>query len=237
MTRFLQQTQIRNRLLATLPAADFARFQPHLERGSYDQGAVMEMPGEPIARAYFPEPGMVSVVVRGADGTRLEVGIIGPEGMTGLALLHGIAEASNSVFVQIPCRAIHIDAGIFCSIIEESRPVHRRLLRYAYAFSIQMAHTILCNGRFTIEVRLARWLLMCHDRADTEDLSLTHEFLSLMLGVRRAGVTTAVRRLEQAGAVKIRRGGLGIRNRDLLLECAGDSYGIPEAEYARIINA
>jgi hypothetical protein len=110
-----------------------------------------------------------------------------------------------------------------------------RFLLYAQAFSVQLAYTVLCNGHFTIDQRLARWVLMSHDRADREDVPLTHGFLSLTLGVRRAGVTTALRSLEGTGAIKARYGGLTIRDRNMLLDRAGDGYGATEGEYARIM--
>jgi CRP-like cAMP-binding protein len=137
--------------------------------------------------------------------------------------------------VQVPCRTLCIEAEAFRRTLTVSRPLHEHLLRYAQVFAVQLAQGALCNAQFTIEQRLARWLLMCHDRADREDLPLTHELLSLMLGVRRAGVTTGLRMLELAGALKTRRGGIGIRDRAILMAIAGACYGVPEAEYARIL--
>ena len=235
MTHPIQQDAIRNQLLQSLPGAEFALLQPDLERGSHEQGAMMEAPGETITHVYFPEPGMVSVVAKTQSGVRLEAGIIGPEGMTGLAVLNGTDRSPHATFVQIPCRALRIEVAAFNRAIKASRPLHDRLLLYAQTFSVQLAYTVLCNGHFTIDQRLARWVLMSHDRADREDLPLTHEFLSLMLGVRRAGVTTALASLEGTGAIKARRGGLSIRDRSTLLVRAGDGYGASETEYARIM--
>jgi CRP-like cAMP-binding protein len=236
MTPLLQQNALRNQLLQSLSVEEFSLLQPHLERGSYEQGAVMEAPGETITHVYFPEPGMVSVVAKTPGGVRLEAGIIGPEGMTGLAVINGTDRSPHEAFVQIPCRAVRLEVAAFNLAIRTSRPLHDRFLLYAQTFSVQLANTVLCNGQFTIDQRLARWLLMSHDRADREDLPLTHEFLSLMLGVRRAGVTTALASLEQTGAIKARRGGLSIRDRRILVERAGDGYGSTETEYARIMT-
>ena len=110
-------------------------------------------------------------------------------------------------------------------------------MRFAYVFSVQVSQTALANGRATIDERLARWLLMCHDRCDREDLPITHETLSLMLGVRRAGVTTALASLAGAGAIGARRGSIRIRDRGVLTEAAGDIYGVAEAEYRRLFPA
>ena len=156
--------------------------------------------------------------------------------MTGLAILHGVDRAPHATFVQIPCRAVRLEAAAFVLAIRTSRALHDHLLLFAQAFSVQQAQTVLCNGHFKIDQRLARWILMAQDRADREDLPLTHEFLSLMLGVRRAGVTNALAALEDTGAIKARRGGLSIRNRPRLVEQAGDGYGASEAEYARIMG-
>ncbi|MCI9880963.1 MULTISPECIES: Crp/Fnr family transcriptional regulator [Methylobacterium] len=205
-------------------------------RCSFDQGARLEAPGESIAAVHFPEPGMISVIAHTVDGCQVEAGIVGPEGMVGLALLNGVSASPHTVLVQVPCRTVQIDAAAFRDALAESRALHEHLLRYAQCFTVQLAQASLCNAHFTIERRLARWLLMCHDRADREDLPLTHETLSLMLGVRRAGVTTGLRLLELAGALKMRRGGIGIRDRAVLLAIAGASYGVPEAEYARLLG-
>jgi CRP-like cAMP-binding protein len=117
-----------------------------------------------------------------------------------------------------------------------SAPLHQHLLRFAQAFMIQLGQTALANGIYQIEQRLARWLLMCHDRVDGDDLFTTHEFLSLMLGVRRAGVTLALQALEDRGLISTKRGQVTVLDRAKLEGVAGDSYGVPEAEYARLIG-
>ena len=197
----------------------------------------MEMPNQSITHVYFPEPGVVSIVAHAPMGMRLEAGIVGPEGMTGLSLLNGTDRSPNETFVQIPCRAWCIDADMLRRVLREHREIHDHFLLYAQAFAVQMGQSVLANGRCTIGERLARWILMCHDRADREDLPLTHEFLSLMLGVRRAGVTTILQSFGRSGAIGTRRGGVVVRDRVGLLEAAGDSYGVPEAEYERLLGS
>ena len=118
----------------------------------------------------------------------------------------------------------------FARRCRESKSLHQVLLRQGYAFTVQMAQTALANGRHKLEERLARWLLMAHDRVDGDELPLTHEFLSLMLGVRRSGVSVALKILEREGMVKARRGGVVITDRDGLEECANGAYCSPEAE-------
>ncbi|GJE17884.1 Crp/Fnr family transcriptional regulator [Methylobacterium marchantiae] len=236
MKHDLDQGAVRNRLLTTLTAAEFALLAPDLKRVSLEQGYVVQEPLQPIPHVFFPEPGVVSVVARTSAGERLEAGVIGPEGMTGLAIIHGIDRSPNEIFVQIPCRAWRIETGRLLAAIAESTSLQNHLLRFAHAFSVQVAQTVICNGRFTIDERLARWLLMCHDRSDREDLPLTHEFVSLMLGIRRSGTTMGLQRLIRAGGVTAKRGIIGIRDRGVLIEAAGDTYGLPEAEYERVMH-
>lgn len=231
------QHSIRNQLLALLPSKDMATLQPYLRRQSMEQGHVMEAPNEAISHVYFPEPGVVSIVAHAPTGMRLEAGIVGPEGMTGLALLNGADRSPNETFVQIPCRAWCIEAEVLRRVLREHRGIQDHFLLYAQAFAVQMAQSVLANGRCTIGERLARSILMCHDRADREDLPLTHEFLSLMLGVRRAGVTTSLQSLEGSEAILMRRGVVVVRDRAVLLEAAGDSYGVPETEYERLLGS
>jgi len=237
MTSLIDQVGLRNKLLANLTPDLFALLAPHLSQVSLEQEYLIETPNEAISEVCFPGPGVVSVVAQTPGGARLETGLIGPEGMTGLPLLHGLDSTPHECFVQIPCRVLRIDAKDFREAVESNHALHLYFLRYAHVFSIQVSHTALCNGRFTIEQRLARWLLMCHDRVDREDIALTHELLSLMLGVRRAGVTTALRDLMIFGALVIHRGTIVIRDRTRLLGAAGEAYGTPEAQYAALIPA
>lgn len=237
MPQIIQQSEVRNRLLATLASDTFALLQPRLERVSLEQGTLLEQPGEPVMRVYFPEPGVVSVVACAASGVRLEAGVVGPEGMTGLSLLSGVDRPAYQCLVQVPCRALCLGADGFRDALRVNRDLHDHLLRFAYLFQVQLTQTVLCNGRLVVNERLARWLLMCHDRADREDLPLTHEFLAMMLGVRRPGITTALQMLESAGALKMRRGVVAIRDRAVLLAAAGDGYGVPEAEYERVLGS
>ena len=131
---------------------------------------------------------------------------------------------------------MRIRADDLCRAVAARASLHKHLLRFVQAFTIQTAQTALSNGCHVIEQRLARWLLMCHDRVDGDELATTHEFLSLMLGVRRAGVTLALQALEDRGLISTKRGQITVLNRAKLEAVAGDSYGVPEAEYARLIG-
>ena len=153
------------------------------------------------------------------SGKPIEVGLIGREGMTGLAVVLGNDRNSNEVFMQAPGQGHCIRANDLRKAIDKSVTLHRSMLRYAHAFLEQATRTAVANGRSKIEERLARWLLMADDRLDGPELSLTHEFLAMMLGVRRPGVTTAVQHLEGAGVITKRRGRIVITDRAALKRC------------------
>lgn len=230
------QSEINNLLLKNMKPEIFDLVSQYLSRISLEQHHSIEISNEPIASVCFPEFGVISVVARTFNGNRLETGLIGPEGMTGTSLLYGVDRTPSDTFVQIPVRVASIPASNFCDAIAKSRELHEYLLRYAYAFLMQSANTAFCNSMFGIDQRLARWLLMSHDRVNREDIMLTHEFLAVMLGVRRAGVTTALRNFGKKGAIKIVRGTITISDRDLLLSIAGDAYGIAEKTYISVMD-
>jgi CRP-like cAMP-binding protein len=232
----LAQSAAQNRLLTALAPSDFIRLSSLLEPVSLEFGDRLEEAGQVVGHIYFPGPGAASVIASTPDGRRLEVGMIGPEGMSGLALLQGTVWAAHDILVQIPFRAQRIRADDLSRLLSESPALHATFLKFAHAFFVQVSQTALCNGHYTIEQRLSRWILMCHDRADREDLPLTHEYLSAMLGVRRAGITTALRSLERAGAVGVKRGSISVRDRDALVAIAGGAYGASEAEYERLFG-
>jgi CRP-like cAMP-binding protein len=237
MQRQSQASFSRNRLLSALPEQDFEELRPKLRRVELTMRQVLEEPNEPISHVYFPDPSVTSVVAITPHNERLEVGLFGPEGMSGLALLNGTDRSPHQTFIQVPGQAIRIEADDFRAALDASAPLRRLLLLYSQAQTIQIAYTALANGRFTIDERLARWLLMCHDRIDGETFPITHEFMALMLGIRRAGVTNALQTLETSGVIKAGRGRIEILDRDELRAGAGDCYGVPEAEYERLIGS
>ena len=226
----------RNRLLAIMSPGDYAILEPLLERVTLKQGQVLEVPNKPIEYVYFIENGVVSVVVVNAQDHRIEVGVVGLDGMTGVPVILGDDRSSNSTYMQIGGDGYRIPVAAFRAALEQSVTLKALLLRCARAFLTQTAHTALANGRAKLEERLARWLLMAHDRMDTNLVPLTHEFLAVMLGVRRAGVTVALKNFEQLGLVTTKRGELTVASRDGLEKTAGSFYGVPEAELRRLIG-
>jgi CRP-like cAMP-binding protein len=229
------QSGVHNRLLRTLSPEDFGLLQPHLEHLSVTRGEVLIPPNGPIEHIHFPEHGIGSIVANTNDGRRIEVGIFGRDGMSGTPLLLGTDQTPHETFIQVPGAVLRMGADQLRDAIRQSPSLHGLFLRYVQAFQVQTAYTALSNGGYGIEERLARWLLMCHDRLDGDELPLTHEFLGIMLGVRRSSVTLAIQLLEGAQAIEARRGRLTLVDRAKLEGIAGDSYGPPEAEYERLI--
>jgi CRP-like cAMP-binding protein len=225
--------EFRNHILASLSEADFALIKNRLEKVELGQRASLEERNRPIEKIYFPESGIASVVaVSGQE--QVEAGIIGREGMTGIAVILGDDRSANTTFIQVAGSGQWLDSGVLRKAMQKSASLRRLCLRFVQAFMTQMSHTALANGRAKVEERLARWLLMAHDRLDDKELPLTHEFLALMLGVRRAGVTTALQGLEEQSLISVKRGLIMMENRDGLVKLAGALYGVPEAEYRRL---
>jgi len=212
-----------NQPLAALQPTDFARLEPHLQPFPLVVRADIELPNQAFARVVFPSSGLVSVVAHEGE-YQLEVGIIGREGMTGTALLLGADTSPQQSFVQVAGEAVAIDTKEFKRALGERPSLWKSLLRYVHDLRLQTAQTALANGRCTIEERLARWLLMTQERIGSTDIPFTHEFLSLMLGVRRPGITVALQALEGQRAVKNSRGLISILKREKLVDLAGGAY-------------
>jgi CRP-like cAMP-binding protein len=184
---------------------------------------------------YFIEEGVASVIADGGPRMAMELGLIGREGMVGLALVYEDTENPYQTIVQVPGNAIQVDAKKLRSLMQEDGAVRRVLMRFARAFSIQVAATALANGRSKLDERLARWLIMVGDRAGPK-FPITHEFISIMLGVRRSGVTTAVQLLESQGLIRASRGAITLLDREGLVRAANSAYGFAEKHYERLLG-
>jgi CRP-like cAMP-binding protein len=224
-----------NTLIACLPAQEAIRLAPLLERVVLKQRDVLIEPFQPISHVHFFEGGLSSEIAINADNSRIEVGCIGREGLSGLPVVLGTKSTPHRSFVQSGGKALRIRADDLQQAMDDLPLLRQLLLRYAQVFMIQIAATALADGRYKVEQRLARWLLMSQDRLG-DKLNLTHDFLALMLGVRRPSVTEALHVLEGEGMIKAARGLITIRSREKLEELAGGSYGVPESEYRRIIS-
>jgi CRP-like cAMP-binding protein len=225
-----------NRILSCLSAGDLALLEPHLATTDLTVRKQLELGRRPIEYAYFPESGIVSVVANGDNNRSIEVGLIGRDGMTGLAIVMGTDRSAHHTYVQVAGHGRRIRADDLRDAIRMSATLHQRLLQYAHAFLMQTGYTAMANGRSKIEERLARWLLMAHDRTDGDSIALTHEFLSIMLGVRRPGVTHALNLLERIGLIHAQRGAITIIDREGLEENSNGAYGAPEAELNRLFG-
>lgn len=221
-----------NKILASLGADDVALLLPMLSPVELPVRRQLETPGRPIQYAHFMRTGIASIVVSTGGNYSVEVGIIGNEGVTGLPLLMKTNIAVHQTFMQSEGSAWRAEAADLIEAMERSPRLRDALLRYAHTFMVQMSFTALANGKYKLEERLARWLLMAQDRGDAGKIKLTHEFLGLMLGTRRAGVTIALRQFDKQGFIATRRG-IIIKDRKRLEEAANGSYGTPEAEYER----
>jgi CRP-like cAMP-binding protein len=226
----------RNRLLAALSREDLALLQPHLRSIDLPVKMDIERPGRRIETVCFMEAGIASVVAVRADETRVEVGLIGCEGMSGTAVVLGGDQSPHSTYIQVAGEGLRIAAHDLRSAMQASGSLHAMLLKFVQVFMVQTAHTAIANARGHLDQRLARWILMAHDRTRDATLPLTHEFLALMLGVRRPGVTETVQNLKRRGLIDSRRNRIVVLNRKGIEQAAGDSYGMPEKEYRRLIG-
>ena len=226
----------RNRLLAMLSPADRDRLALNIETAELDARQILEAPGEVISHVYFVENGLVSIVGTAPQGHRIEIGMVGYEGMSGVGIVLGDDCSPNETMVQSAGSALRISAQALREAITTSPTLASVLLRYAHVFMIQSGQTALANGRGKLDERLARWLLMWDDRIRPEHLTVTHEFLALLLGVRRPGLTDTMNDLESRGLIRASRAKVVILNRKGLKRTANGFYGVPEAEYERALG-
>ncbi|MGH1570311.1 Crp/Fnr family transcriptional regulator [Methylobacterium sp. P31] len=224
----------RNRLLAAMGGEDYAALEPALEPLVLNPGEMLIEAHSPIRNVYFLESGVASIVANASEGS-IEVGLIGYEGMAGLPVVLGTDRTPYSHIVQGTGEALRISTRALRAAIADRPTIFRPLGLYAVAVNVQVAQTAYANASFNVEERLARWILMTQDRSDGEQLLLTHQFLSIMLGVRRPSVTSATHMLEGMGAIRARRGRITVLDRERLIEVAGDSYQVAEAEYERLM--
>lgn len=225
-----------NRILSALPAEEYERLLPHLEEVRLKSGDVISHPDEKIKHVYFPKRGTISVCAVMEDGAQIEVGVIGNEGMFGLPIFFKTDTVPLQAMVQIPDGAIRMSVEAFSYEVEYCEHLRNLLLHYAQAFFMQAAQTAACNRLHRMDGRLARWLLMCQDRTRSELLQLTQEFVSIMLGVRRAGVTEAAAKLRDDGLIDYRRGFIRILDRKGLEAVSCECYAVVRKEFDRLLG-
>jgi CRP-like cAMP-binding protein len=227
--------EIRNRLLKALSPDDLALLTPNLVFDTFPQRHHFEVAGRPFNHICFPQTLVTSIVAKQGD-LLVEVGLIGCEGMTGSAVLLAADRSINASFVQIAGDGFVIPVNDVLTAIQKSESLRLTFLKYVQVLVHQTSHTAVANSVAKLPQRLARWLLMAHDRVPGNTLKLTHEFLAVMLAVRRAGVTETVKKLEEDGLITCSRGVVQVLNRKGLEKIAGQFYGKPEAEYRRLLS-
>ncbi len=225
---------IKNRILSRLTDEEYLRLAPHLESVELTHNQTIYRANEPISHLYFPEHAMISIVSNMEDGSTVEIGVVGREGMAGIHVLLGVETTQNESMVQMPNGGIRIKTEVLLAEFKRGGALQASVLRYMHALIVQISQTAVCNRLHSVEERLARWLLMCRDRAEFNELPLTHEFLAMMLGTRRAGVTGAALSLQAEGFIRYSRGNIVILDRAGLENFACECYGITKAEFDRL---
>jgi CRP-like cAMP-binding protein len=225
-----------NRILARLPEAEAARLAPYLERVPLVPGRVYQEEGEPTAYAYFPESGLLSLVVRLSDGDAVEATSVGHEGMAGLSAYLGSPAAPVQIVAQIAGQAQRLAAHRLRRETTNGSALAAMLARYANARFAATAQSVACNRYHTVYQRCARWILTAHDRVAGEEFELTHEFLSMMLGVRRAGVSEAVAALARASLIDAARGRMRVVNRPGLEHSSCECYAVIQREMEAVVR-
>ncbi|MBD0388857.1 MAG: Crp/Fnr family transcriptional regulator [Nostoc sp. C3-bin3] len=225
-----------NKLLASLPANDYERLVPHLKLVALSNRQILYETGEPITQVYFPNKAVVSIITTMEDGSTVEAGLVSNEGMVGIPVILGDNTTTTTALVQIPGSGMQMDADVLRSEFNRGTALQSALLRYVQGLYTQIAQGSACNRLHKLERRLARWLLTVSDRLQSEEFPLTQEFISQMLGVRRAGVTEAANILSQAGIITYYRGQINILNREALEKTSCECYQIIEDEYVRLLG-
>ena len=233
-----QPTQsYRNRLLRLLPRSDFDALHPHLEAITLEYRQPLFEANRPLRSVYFPVTGVASLVNTMADGSAAEVGTIGNEGIVGLPIILGDELTPMSAYVQVPGSGLHLRAEILRSALQRSAGMRTVILHYTHAFFNQVAQSAACNHFHSLEQRCCRWLLMTHDRVQSDRFLLTQEFLGMMLGVQRTGVNLAARKLKLDGLIDYRRGKVTILNRRELERHSCECYAVSKREFDRLLGS
>ena len=221
-----------NKILRALPHEEFERLRPKLRDVSFDIGKIVYQAEEPIESVYFINHGIISWLATLEDGNTVEAGVIGNEGLAGMSVLLGADSTPNQALCQSDVHALRISRAEMITEFRRNEKLNALILRFLHSMFTQVAQTAACNRLHTLDQRLARWLLMTHDRTDGDRFPLTQEFLSRMLGVRRAGVSVAANSLKQSGLIDYHRGNIRIVNREGLEGLSCECYEIVQQEYA-----
>ena len=224
----------KNRLLAALPAEDYERLLPELMPVRFALGDIIYESQKVMEHVYFPTSSHVSLLYTMKDGSTAEVGLVGNEGLVGIALFMGGDTTPNRAIVQGAGRAFKMKASALQEEFSRGGALQHLLLRYTQALITQISQTAVCNRLHTTEQRLCRWILMTHDRTQSDELEMTHEFISNMLGIQREAVSLVAQRLRETGAINYKRGRIRIIDRGILEEFSCECYQVVKVEHQRL---
>ena len=225
-----------SRLLALLPQEDYERVMPHMERISLSLGQVIYESGGRMSYVYFPTTAIISLLYMMENGSSAEMGVAGNEGLVGVALFMGGNTTPNRAVVQSAGESLRMKSKVLQEEFARGGEFQRLLLRYTQALMTQMSQTAVCNRLHAIEKQLCRWLLLSHDRLDSDELVMTQELIANMLGVRREGVTHAAQRLQESGLISYVRGRIRILDRAGLEAVVCECYKVVKDEYDRLLG-
>lgn len=227
---------IGNRLLAKLPPEELDTLRPHLNRVALAHSQTLIMPGAPIRSVYFPITALASLVTIMEDGSTVESGAVGRDGMVGIPVLLEASTTPMQTLVQIPGEAIEVKAEIIKDVFDKGGAFHTLVHRYIHTLFVVASQSAACNRLHQIGQRLSRWLLMSSDGIASNNIGLTQEYLATMLGVRRAGVTEAALELQGEGLIRYGRGNIEILNREALEARACECYRVVKEEFDRLLG-
>lgn len=227
---------VENRLLAALPGEVYARLAPHLQPISFALGDIVYESSEQMAHLYFPTTCIVSLLYSMSNGATAEMGLVGNDGVVGIALFMGGNTVPNRAVIQVAGDALRVPAPVLQQEFKLGGACQIALLRYTQALITQISQTAVCNRLHLVEQRLCRWLLLCHDRLPSDKIRLTQEYIANMLGVRREGVTNAAGHLQAAGLIRYVRGEITILDRQGLEKASCECYQVVKTEFDRLLN-
>jgi len=227
---------VQNRLLAALPVQDYERLLSQMQPVTFTLGEVVYEFGGQLEFVYFPTSSIISLLYTMENGTSAEMGLTGNDGVVGIALFMGGGTMPNRAVVQSAGDALRMSASVLHTEFVRGGAFQRLLLRYTQALITQISQTAVCNRLHSVEQQLCRWLLLSHDRINTDELIMTQELIADMLGVRREGVTMAAGRLQEGGAIKYVRGRIKIVDRKKLEDTVCECYQVVKTEFDRLLG-
>ncbi|MEH2277359.1 MAG: Crp/Fnr family transcriptional regulator [Nostoc sp.] len=226
-----------NLLLSALPSDLYKQIKNNMEQVELSYGSILNRPGETIKDVYFPLTCLISVTITMMDGITVEAGVVGSREMVGINAFMGGRETTQTEYiVQVPGLAVKMKAHLLLHEFDTNKSLRDVMLKYTQAYMAQLSQNVACNRVHSIKQRMARWLLESSDRLDSDELFLSHEFLSHMLGVRRAGVSETASHLQQKGLIQYSRNKIKTIDRQGLEETSCECYGVIKDEYDRLLR-